>query len=237
MKCPGQDMQYWNAEAIFEIACPKCGKPVEFYKDDTNRRCHHCGNRFVNPKMDFGCAAYCQYAEQCLGTLPEEFVGTQDNLLKDKVAVEMKRFFRNDFHRIAHASRVARYAEAIGKLEGGNLAVVVCAAYLHDIGRDPLADEARDQSSIIARDILLRLKAKEVMVEAVCTLLEQQHKVADHHSPEYLILEDAKHLARLEEMYKQGGSTVKKEADLIRDELQTSAGQEEARKLIAKYMS
>ena len=26
--------------------------------------------------MDFGCAAYCQYAEQCIGTLPEEIQET-----------------------------------------------------------------------------------------------------------------------------------------------------------------
>ena len=80
MKCPGQDMQYWTAEAIYEVNCPKCGKSVEFYKDDTTRSCSQCGHRFVNPRMDFGCAAYCKFAEQCIGTLPEEFVGAQDNL-------------------------------------------------------------------------------------------------------------------------------------------------------------
>ena len=111
MKCPGQDMQYWTAEAIFEVDCPKCTKAVEFYKDDTTRSCTHCGHRIVNPKMDFGCAAYCKFAEQCIGTLPEEFVGAQDNLLKDKVAVEMKRFYKTDFKRIGHLSRIARYAE------------------------------------------------------------------------------------------------------------------------------
>ena len=70
MKCPGQDMIYWKENAIFDVDCPKCGAAVEFYKDDTNRKCGECGNRFVNPKMDFGCASYCQFAEQCLGTLP-----------------------------------------------------------------------------------------------------------------------------------------------------------------------
>ena len=86
MKCPGQDMKYWKDNAIFDVACPKCGTSVEFYKDDTSRKCGSCGHRFVNPKMDFGCASYCQYAEQCLGALPEDFTGGRDNLLKDKVA-------------------------------------------------------------------------------------------------------------------------------------------------------
>ncbi|MBW1993716.1 MAG: HD domain-containing protein, partial [Deltaproteobacteria bacterium] len=134
MKCPGQDSRYWKPGAIFEVKCLKCGKEVEFFKDDTSRKCQHCGNRFVNPHMDFGCAAYCPYAEQCLGTLPPEVAMKNENLLKDRVAVEMKRYFGRDFKRIGHASRVARYAEKIGKAEGGNLAVILTAAFLHDIG-------------------------------------------------------------------------------------------------------
>ena len=134
MKCPGQDMQFWNEAAIFEASCPGCGKTIEFYKDDTNRKCGHCGNRMVNPRMDFGCASYCQYAEQCLGTLPEEFVGNRDNLLKDRVAVEVKRFLKSDFRRIGHAIKVAQNAEKIGKEEGGNIASAVCAAYLLEAG-------------------------------------------------------------------------------------------------------
>ena len=34
MKCPGQDTLYWKPGAIFEAKCPKCGKEVEFFKDD-----------------------------------------------------------------------------------------------------------------------------------------------------------------------------------------------------------
>jgi hypothetical protein len=100
MRCPGQDMQYWKPGAIFESSCPQCGNPVEFFKDDTARKCGRCGHRFVNPQMDFGCAAYCPFAEQCLGTLPEGLAVQKENLLKDRVAVEMKRTFRNDFKRI-----------------------------------------------------------------------------------------------------------------------------------------
>ena len=97
MRCPGQDTQYWKPGAIFEVRCPRCDHPVEFFKDDPSRRCGHCGHRFANPSMDFGCAAYCQFAEQCLGTLPPEVLAAQENLLKDRVAVEVKRHFRTDF--------------------------------------------------------------------------------------------------------------------------------------------
>ena len=44
-----------------------------------------------------------------------ELVAQQENLLKDRVAIEMKRYFKSDFKRIGHATRVARHAEKIGK--------------------------------------------------------------------------------------------------------------------------
>lgn len=204
MKCPGQDSQYWNEDAIFDVDCPECGASVEFYKDDTTRKCPKCRKRFVNPKMDFGCAAYCQFAEQCIGTLPEEFVGSQDNLLKDKVAVEIKRFFGSDFKRIGHITRVARYAENIGKEEGGNLPVILCGAYLHNLTDRDSDQEAIQQSKQIATDILTRLKAKEAIATAVCELIEQQKTYPVHQEPisEVHILQDAKHLALLEENLK-----------------------------------
>jgi hypothetical protein len=43
---------------------------VEFFKDESTRKCKNCGHGIINPKMDFGCAAYCKFAEQCLGELP-----------------------------------------------------------------------------------------------------------------------------------------------------------------------
>jgi len=67
MKCPGQDTKFWDRDAIFDVACPSCGKTVEFFKDDAIRRCPHCHYRFRNPKLDLGCAEWCPYAEQCIG--------------------------------------------------------------------------------------------------------------------------------------------------------------------------
>lgn len=161
MKCPGQDMQYWNGDAIFDVNCPKCGVPVEFYKDDTTRRCHSCGERFVNPKMDFGCASYCQFAEQCLGTLPEEFMGSREDLIKDKVAVAVKRHLNTDFKRIKKASNLAGLVEDLGKSEGGNLGVLLCAAYLHGL------------DSAVIDEILQQVKAAPPLIEAITTLLSK----------------------------------------------------------------
>jgi len=66
MRSPGQDMRFWKPGDIFETRCPKCGGEVEFFKDEVRRKCG-CGHEIVNPKMDLGCAIWCQYAEQCLG--------------------------------------------------------------------------------------------------------------------------------------------------------------------------
>jgi len=237
MKCPGQDMQYWDAEAIFDVNCPECGQAVEFYKDDTTRTCRGCGHRFVNPKMDFGCAAYCKYAEQCIGTLPEEFAGARDNLLKDKVAVEMKRYYKKDFKQIGHLSRVARHAEKIGKDEGVNLAVVLCAAYLNNIGRNEARLESgsddparvRQESLTIAASILGKLGAKEAVLEEVCSLMSNYDNPGAERSPESDVLSDALLIARLEERHKDEPLSPQSLAETIDSELLTEAGRRLAR--------
>ncbi len=74
LRCPGQDTGFWDFNAIYDVKCPKCGYSVEFFKDEPTRICKKCDYEFVNPKMNFGCAAYCRYAEQCLGSLPTELL-------------------------------------------------------------------------------------------------------------------------------------------------------------------
>ncbi len=194
MRCPGQDMQYWKPGAIFETECPQCGRPVEFFKDDTARKCGACGHRFVNPQMDFGCAAYCPYAEQCLGTLPEGLAAQKEELLKDRVAVEMKRRLKSDFKRIGRAGRVARYAERIGKEEKANLAVILAAAYLSH-----LPPAAGVQTEAAARSVLEQLGAREELTEAVCRLIAQLLETGGKDSLSSRVLADALRLAEMEE--------------------------------------
>jgi len=221
MRCPGQDMQYWKPGAIFESNCPQCGQPVEFFKDDTARKCGRCGHRFVNPQMDFGCAAYCPYAEQCLGTLPEGLAAQKENLLKDRVAVEMKRYFRNDFKRIGRAGRVARYAERIGKAETGNLAVILAAAYLLDI-EDPVA----------ARDILTRLGAREELVTEVCDIITHHRSSRAGDSVNFRAVHDADALELLEQEHKQHPIDADELAARIQRSFLTASGRQAARETL-----
>jgi hypothetical protein len=214
-------MQYWKPGAIFESSCPQCGNPVEFFKDDTARKCGRCGHRFVNPQMDFGCAAYCPYAEQCLGTLPEGLAAQKDNLLKDRVAVEMKRCYRNDFKRIGRACRMARYAERIGKAETGNLAVILAAAYLLDLD-EPAA----------ARDILTRLGAREDLVNEVGDIIAHHRMARTDDSVNFRAVCDADALERLEAEHKQHPIAADELTARIERSFLTAAGRQAARETL-----
>lgn len=67
-KCPGQDTRYWTADDIHEQPCPHCGEIIEFWKTDIRVRCPHCKQKALNPRFNLGCAEWCAYAEQCLGS-------------------------------------------------------------------------------------------------------------------------------------------------------------------------
>ena len=59
-------MRYWKPEDIFTVACPFCRAEIEFWKDEPVRLCPGCGKEVRNPKLDPGCAEWCQHAPECL---------------------------------------------------------------------------------------------------------------------------------------------------------------------------
>lgn len=65
VRCPGQDQRFWRPEDIFDARCPGCGQVVEFFKDEPSLKCRKCGYMVANPKIDLGCAQWCQYADRC----------------------------------------------------------------------------------------------------------------------------------------------------------------------------
>lgn len=242
MKCPGQDSRYWQPGAIFEANCPECGAAVEFFKDDTVRKCKKCGRRFLNPGMDFGCASYCKHAEQCIGDLPPELIAEKKDLLKERVAIEMKRYFEKDFKRIGHASRVARYAERIGKEEGGDLSVILPAAYLHDIG---IKEAERKHNSnaalfqemegpLVARDIMERLGASDVLINEVCDIVGHHHHPRETESLNFKALYDADLITNLEENQKEGASEPHRIRDIINRSFLTESGKRLAEDVLIK---
>lgn len=242
MKCPGQDSRYWKPGAIFDEKCPQCGQTVEFFKDDTARRCGKCGHRFANPKMDFGCASYCQYAEECIGDLPPELIAQKEDLLKDRVAIEMKRYFKTDFKRIGHATRVARHAEKIGKSEKGNMAVILVSAYLHDIGiheaerkhgsTSPKYQEK--EGPVIARELMIKLGAKEGLIDEVCDIIGHHHHPRDDESLNFKVVYDSDLIANLEEKQKESPTDVDRLNGIIDRSFLTESGRQTAREVLIK---
>ncbi len=240
MQCPGQDSRYWDPEAIFESKCPGCGNIVEFFKDDNRRTCKKCGQQVLNPKLDFGCATYCPHAEQCLGSLPAELLARQKDLLKDRVAIEMKRYFGTDFRRIGHAMRVARHVEEINKTEQGNPAVVLIAAYLHDIGISE-AERKFDSSSAryqhqegppVAREILAKLGANHDLVDEVCDIIGHHHQPKPEETLNFKVLYDADLITNLEEKQKEKPIDREQLEKIVTKSFLTDSGRALARKVL-----
>jgi len=243
MQCPGQDSRFWGTDAIFDMACPQCGEEVEFFKDEPTRTCKQCGLKIVNPKMDFGCASYCQFAEQCVGDLPPEVLIQRKDLFKDRVTIEMKRYFQYDFKRIGHATKVARYVERIVKQEKGDPGVVFPAAYLHDIGIKE-AERTYDSTAVhehhesegpaIAMGILERLKAPEELVEEVCAIIGHHHHPRAEETVNFKVVYDADLIVNLEEQQKETPAEIENLSTLIDRDFLTASGRELARNVLLK---
>jgi CRISPR/Cas system-associated endonuclease Cas3-HD len=190
--------------------------------------------------MDFGCATYCKFADQCLQELPPELLAERKNLLKNRVAIEMKRYFETDFKRIGHATKVARYAEEIINNEKGDMAVVLIAAYLHDIGIKEA--EKRYQSSAagyqeelgppVAREILESLGADARLIDEVCDIIGHHHHPRPDETDNFKALYDADMIVNLEDAYKTKSETDRPKLEkIISMKFFTEAGKTIARNI------
>ena len=201
-KCPGQDTRFWKPNDVYTVECPKCGNLVEFFKDDIRRRCKKCGHMFINPKLNLGCARWCQFADQCVGAIgKEEF--------KEIITLAIKEHLGGDTERIENALKVGRFAEDILEKEEGNPKVVIAAAILYDIGLHEVREKSKrakesnqEKDSLpIVRGILERSGSKDEVIEEVCQIIES------HHHPEKIdtlnskTVYDAERLAHLRDEY------------------------------------
>jgi putative nucleotidyltransferase with HDIG domain len=201
IRCPGQDQRFWKPEDIFEIQCAGCGQAVEFFKDEPKLKCRKCGQIVINPKIDLGCAEWCQYVEQCLG------VSVIKNLrvIRDKLIYEMEQGFAGDKKRIEHALAVLNYAEQIQAVEGGDPLVVRAAAILHDIGiheaeRKHGSSAGKYQETEgppIAEEILGKYDISAGVVEQVCRIIANHHSAKDVDTTEFRIVWDADQLVNI----------------------------------------
>ncbi|MHB8203900.1 MAG: HD domain-containing protein [Desulfomonilaceae bacterium] len=237
MKCPGQDPRYWKFDAIFDAECPSCGSKIEFFKDETRRKCKNCGEYVLNPKMDFGCAAHCKFAKQCFGDLPPELIKQKEDLFKDRVAVEMKMRLKNDFKRIGHASRVASMVERLIGVDKAKPAVLFAAAYLHDVEpavQGANGDNVDQGDKAVARDILEKLDAPQELIEEVCSIIKNLDNPKDHESGDLKLVHDAHLLASLQEKIKKDELNENYLSEVIDRDFLTDSGRSLAYELFPK---
>ncbi len=177
MKCPGQDTRYWKPGDVFESECPKCGAEIEFFKDDTRRRCAWCGHMFYNPKIELGCAEWCQYAEKCVPDLVKAKKAAQT--FKAALAEQVKNYLQDDQAAWEATEAAEHYAQELLKAEGGDPKVVLAATLLHRVEQHQ------------ARDFLAELETEPELVEAILELTTGRGQDKDLNRQ---IFQDALHL-------------------------------------------
>jgi len=237
MKCPGQDTRYWKGDAIYEVPCPNCGHMVEFFKDESTRKCKNCGTKVINPKMDFGCAAHCKFAAQCLGELPPELLAEREDLLKDRVAIEMKLTLKKDFKRVGRATRSARYAEKVAQAEGADLAVVLSATYLQDVVVKPEGGDATPEEKVAAAQAILeKLNAREDLITEVSDIIAAIHKGEQRDTANFKTVHDAILLGALQGRLKKAPEEAEKQGEETLPRLLTEKGKELDRTLVADVL-
>ena len=234
VRCPGQDQRFWKPEDIFEVRCPGCNKSVEFFKDEPKLKCRNCGQAVVNPKIDLGCAQWCQYAEQCLSVS----VKNEASVMQEKLIGQMANVFGSDQKRIDHARAVLNYAEQILSAEGGDPLVIKAAAILHDIGIHEA--ESKYNSSAgkyqeiegppIAREILEKCGLDETLIAHICKIIANHHSAADIDTLEFSIVWDADWLVNFPEEFPEADE--QKRQNFINNIIKTNKGRELAKKLL-----
>jgi hemoglobin-like flavoprotein len=236
VKCPGQDQRFWKPEDIFEVQCTGCGHTIEFFKDEPKLKCRKCGQMVTNPKIDLGCAEWCQYGEQCLGISATK----RASYIRDMLIYEMKKVFGEDQKRIEHALAVLNYAEKIQAHEGGDPLIVKAAAILHDIGIHE-AERIHGSSAgkyqeiegpPIAEETLKQYELDAEAIQHICKIIANHHSSKNIDTTEFRIVLDADLLVNIsEELPDVSEDKLQK---IIDNKFKTHEGSRIAKKLFLK---
>ena len=231
IRCPGQNTMFWKPDDIYDVKCPNCGTPVEFWKDDSKRTCD-CGHRFLNPKRDLGCLEYCKYAEDCM---PEMFEGENlKALYRDRLLVAAKIALRPEDARLQRSQEIAELAEEILDGEGGQPKLVFAATILGDLvmslqpqGEQTGSSAREDSPRALTRKVLADLGTEKEVIEQVCQIIEYRINGTSSEDDNYKIVSDALSLADLlEKKALLDEAAIEK---LIESKLTTATGQRLAR--------
>jgi len=171
-RCPGQNMQYWKPEDIFDINCPYCGREVEFWKDEPVRTCIHCQRQVRNPRIDLGCAKWCKFAKECLGTLPDQQDISAPVIERLTMILDQRLAQYPD--RLQRARQMHILAERFLNAESSAPAVVKPASLLIGalLGDDAEPDEIALLDNDSRRTILQQAKVDSSVVDEICAIVD-----------------------------------------------------------------
>lgn len=172
IKCPGQDTRFWKPDDIFTLECPKCGTEIEFFKDDTRRRCSWCGHRFYNPKIELGCAEYCQFADKCVPELMAEKKAMQT--FKERLRKRVLELSPGDHDLEARLDRGLALAVDLLKAEGGDPLIVFAGVLLHRISPEK------------ARELLGEVETEPEIAQTILEVLTGEAPATDANRQIYL---------------------------------------------------
>jgi hypothetical protein len=231
IRCPGQNTLFWKPDDIYDVTCPSCGKPVEFWKDDSKRTCK-CGHRFLNPKRDLGCLEYCKYAEQCM---PDMFQGENlKALYRDRLLVGAKIALKPEDTRLKRSQEIAEVAEEILDEESGQPKVVFAAAILGDLvlnsqpqGVQGFSSRDEESPRAMVTKVLAELSTEKEVIAQVCQIIEDRINGTSSEDVNHRIVSDALMVVELSEK-----KTLLEEAAierLIERKIQTETGKRLAR--------
>jgi hypothetical protein len=231
IRCPGQNTLFWKPDDIYDVTCPSCGAPVEFWKDDSKRTCK-CGHRFLNPKRDLGCLEYCKYAEQCM---PDMFQGENlKAIYRDRLLVGAKIALKPTDNRLKRSQEIAEVAEEILDGESGQPKVVFAATILGDLVLHSQPQELKGASSgegerprAIVTKVLAELGTEKEVIDEVCQIIEDKINGTSYEDVNRKVVADAMMVVDLLDK-----KTLLEEASierLIERKIQTETGKQVAR--------
>jgi hypothetical protein len=120
------------------------------------------------------------------------------------------------------------------------MAVILSAAYLHDIGiveaekkyNSTAPEYQHKEGPPIAKEILIRLGAKEELIEEVCDIIGHHHQPRDDDSLNFKVVYDADLVENSDEMQKENPIDSEKMAARIEKLFLTGGGREVAREVL-----
>lgn len=159
------------------------------------------------------------------------------NATKARLLRAMEDYFQEDMKRINHARQVTEYAEELLEQEGGDYAIVIGAAVLHDIGihqaekkyGSTLGKYQEKEGPPIARQILLQIGFAPEQIEEICEIIAHHHSPGKINTQNFKILYDADWLVNLKDEYEI--QNRKKLAHIIERVFLTEGGRALARRL------